>query len=86
MKSIQIKTGGESHGPAQTAILEGMPAGLELQLDQIARTLARRRKGTGSGKRMGMGTLSLADVSGAITGGRYAALSQDQFLRGICVR
>ena len=45
-------TAGESHGPALIAILEGVPAGIEVTTDQIARDLARRRLGYGRGARM----------------------------------
>lgn len=45
-------TAGESHGPALTAIIEGIPAGLVLDLEQINRELARRQQGFGRGGRM----------------------------------
>ncbi len=45
-------TAGESHGPALVAILEGVPAGIELTSDEIVRQLARRRLGYGRGARM----------------------------------
>ena len=45
-------TAGESHGPALTAIVEGMPAGVEVGTAQIDRDLARRRLGVGRGARM----------------------------------
>jgi chorismate synthase len=45
-------TAGESHGPALVAILEGMPAGVEVTTEQIAAELARRRMGYGRGARM----------------------------------
>ncbi|MGB4617667.1 MAG: chorismate synthase, partial [Dethiobacteria bacterium] len=44
--------GGESHGPSLTAIVEGLPAGLELSAEQINRHLARRQRGFGRGERM----------------------------------
>ena len=44
-------TAGESHGPALTAIVEGMPAGVEVGTAQIDRDLARRRLGVGRGAR-----------------------------------
>jgi chorismate synthase len=44
-------TAGESHGPALTAILEGMPAGVEVTTAAIDRDLARRRLGVGRGAR-----------------------------------
>ena len=36
---------GESHGPAIGVVLEGVPAGIPLDLDQIAREMARRAPG-----------------------------------------
>ncbi|MGY0236242.1 chorismate synthase [Longispora urticae] len=45
-------TAGESHGPALVAILEGVPAGVELTSAEIERELARRRLGYGRGARM----------------------------------
>lgn len=45
-------TAGESHGPMLTAILEGMPAGIPFDMEDINRDLARRQKGYGSGGRM----------------------------------
>ena len=45
-------TAGESHGPALVAILEGLPAGVEITTEQIGDALARRRLGYGRGARM----------------------------------
>ncbi len=45
-------TAGESHGPALVAILEGLPAGVEVTSDDLADELARRRLGFGRGARM----------------------------------
>jgi chorismate synthase len=45
-------TAGESHGPALVAILEGLPAHVEVTTDDIAAALARRRLGFGRGARM----------------------------------
>ncbi|PHX75093.1 MAG: chorismate synthase [Actinobacteria bacterium] len=44
-------TAGESHGPALVAILEGMPAGVEVTTAVIDGDLARRRLGVGRGAR-----------------------------------
>ncbi len=49
---LHYLTAGESHGPALTAILEGLPAGLPLSAEIIDRELARRQRGAGSGPRM----------------------------------
>jgi chorismate synthase len=45
-------TAGESHGPALVAILEGLPAHVQVTTDDIAKALARRRLGFGRGARM----------------------------------
>jgi chorismate synthase len=50
--SLRFYTAGESHGPALLAILEGIPAGLEVTADLINKELARRQKGYGAGPRM----------------------------------
>jgi chorismate synthase len=45
-------TAGESHGPALVAVLEGVPAGVEVTSAEIGLELARRRLGYGRGARM----------------------------------
>jgi chorismate synthase len=45
-------TAGESHGPSLVAILEGLPAKVEVTTEDIADSLARRRLGYGRGARM----------------------------------
>ena len=45
-------TAGESHGPALSAIVEGMPAGVAVLTSDIQDALARRRLGFGRGARM----------------------------------
>ncbi|MCZ4500783.1 MAG: aroC [Marmoricola sp.] len=45
-------TAGESHGPSLTAILEGLPAHVQVTSQDIADALARRRLGYGRGARM----------------------------------
>jgi chorismate synthase len=50
--SFRFVTAGESHGPGLTAIVEGLPAGLELSPEDIDRDLARRQLGHGRGGRM----------------------------------
>ena len=49
---FRFLTAGESHGQGLVAIIEGVPAGLVLDEDYIARDLARRQKGYGRGGRM----------------------------------
>jgi chorismate synthase len=50
--ALELTTAGESHGPGLTCIVQGMPAGLELQRDALDRDLARRQLGHGRGGRM----------------------------------
>ena len=45
-------TAGESHGPALMAVMEGLPAGVEVTSADVADALARRRLGFGRGARM----------------------------------
>ncbi|MDO9378565.1 MAG: chorismate synthase [Nocardioidaceae bacterium] len=45
-------TAGESHGPALVAVLEGLPAGVQVSSKQVQEALARRRLGYGRGARM----------------------------------
>jgi chorismate synthase len=50
--SLRFTTAGESHGPGLVAIVEGLPAGLELDRETLDRDLARRQLGHGRGGRM----------------------------------
>lgn len=52
MTILRYLTAGESHGPCLTAIVEGMPSGLEISKELIDRALARRQQGYGRGGRM----------------------------------
>jgi chorismate synthase len=49
---LRYLTAGESHGPALVTIVEGLPAGVEVDSDGLAGELARRRLGYGRGPRM----------------------------------
>ena len=51
MGRLRFLTAGESHGPALSATVEGVPAGLSLTADEIALDLARRQRGYGRGAR-----------------------------------
>ena len=64
-------TAGESHGPALSAILEGMPSHIEISTADIDFHLARRRLGTGRGARQ---TFEADKIS--ILGGVRLGLSQ----------
>jgi chorismate synthase len=39
---LRMLTAGESHGPGLTVIVEGLPAGVPVDIDRINRDLARR--------------------------------------------
>jgi chorismate synthase len=49
---FRFTTAGESHGRALVAIVEGLPAGLPVDIDQINHELWRRQQGYGRGARM----------------------------------
>ena len=49
---LRYLTAGESHGRALVVIVEGLPAGVELTVEQVQTELARRRLGFGRGPRM----------------------------------
>ncbi len=49
---FRFTTAGESHGRALVAIVEGLPAGLPVDLDRINHELWRRQQGYGRGGRM----------------------------------
>lgn len=49
---LRFLTAGESHGQALVVIVEGLPAGLPLGIDDLAPDLARRQRGYGRGRRM----------------------------------
>ena len=66
--NLRLLTAGESHGPAMTAILEGMPAGLALDAALIDRELARRQQGLGSGARMHIEHDQVKILSGVLAG------------------
>src|SRR5881396_2264938 len=49
---FRFTTAGESHGRALVAIVEGLPAGLPIDIDQVNHELWRRQQGYGRGARM----------------------------------
>lgn len=68
MHRLQLVTGGESHGPGLTVLLTGMPAGLPVDFDLLARDLARRQHGYGRGRRMQI-EKDAAQVTGGVRNG-----------------
>ena len=49
MPQLRYFTAGESHGQCLIGVLEGLPAGLKLDLEAVNRDLVRRQKGYGRG-------------------------------------
>ena len=69
MGSLRYLTAGESHGPALTVIVEGLPAGLGVTPVQLSSELARRRQGAGRGARMKLEADEL-EILGGVRHGR----------------
>ncbi len=67
--SLRLITAGESHGPGLTCIIEGLPAGLELDHDALNRDLSRRQLGHGRGGRMKI-ERDRVEVTGGVRHGR----------------
>ena len=67
--SIRFTTAGESHGPGLTAVVEGLPAGIEVKPEDIDSDLARRQLGHGRGGRMKI-EKDRAEVTSGIRHGR----------------
>jgi chorismate synthase len=67
--SLKLITAGESHGPGLTAIVEGLPAGLQLDRERIDADMARRQQGHGRGGRMKIET-DRAIVTSGVRHGR----------------
>ena len=69
MRRLRLLTGGESHGPRLTAILEGLPAGLPLDREALNIMLRRRQHGFGRGGRQSIEKDEI-EVSGGLRDGR----------------
>src|SRR5918912_490011 len=67
--ALRFTTAGESHGPGLTAVVGGLPAGLELRPEDIDRDLARRQLGHGRGGRMKIES-DRAEVTSGLRHGR----------------
>jgi chorismate synthase len=65
---LRFLTAGESHGPCLTAIVEGLPAGLEIDVEAINRDLVRRQGGYGRGGRMKIEKDEVEVLGGVIAG------------------
>lgn len=64
MTRLQWRTAGESHGPTLIGIVEGVPAGLRLDVERVDAELARRQLGYGRGGRMRIETDRVEILSG----------------------
>src|SRR5262245_893195 len=75
---LRFLTAGESHGKALVTIVEGVPAGLALDLDALTADLRRRQTGYGRGRRMQIESDRAEVLSGVrhglTTGGPIALL------------
>src|SRR3954447_14165001 len=67
--ALRFTAAGESHGPGLTAVVEGLPAGLDLRPEDIDRDLARRQLGHGRGGRMKI-ERDRAEVTSGVRHGR----------------
>ena len=65
---LRFLTAGESHGPSLIAILDGMPAGLNITPKIINKELVRRQQGYGSGGRMKIEKDTVQILGGVMAG------------------
>ncbi|MGI8556643.1 MAG: chorismate synthase, partial [Pyrinomonadaceae bacterium] len=61
---FRFTTAGESHGKALVAVVEGLPAGLEIEVEKINHELWRRQQGYGRGGRMKIESDKIEILSG----------------------
>ena len=66
---LRYLTAGESHGPALVAVLDGLPAGVQVTTRDLANDLARRRLGYGRGARMSF-EADEVDLTGGVRHGQ----------------
>jgi chorismate synthase len=69
MDVLRYLTAGESHGPALVAVLDGLPAGVQVTTRDLANDLARRRLGYGRGARMSF-EADEVDLTGGVRHGQ----------------
>ena len=65
---MKVVTAGESHGKALVAVIEGLPSGLQLDFEQIAKQLALRQSGFGRGERQNIEKDSAEILTGVRNG------------------
>lgn len=69
LRRIRLLTAGESHGPAVSAILEGLPAGVRMNRANLQKQMRRRMLGYGRGGRMKIETDEV-EVTGGLRFGK----------------
>lgn len=70
---LRFLTSGESHGPALSCIVEGLPAGLPISIDEINNDLRRRQTGYGAGARMKIEQDHIQITGGLVNGATIGA-------------
>ncbi|HCZ2673270.1 TPA: chorismate synthase [Staphylococcus aureus] len=65
---MRYLTSGESHGPQLTVIVEGIPANLEIKVEDINKEMFKRQSGYGRGRRMQIEKDTVEIVSGVRNG------------------
>lgn len=65
---LRFFTAGETHGKCLTVIVEGMPSGVKVDIDEINAMLAKRQQGYGRGGRMSIERDS-AEILSGVRGG-----------------
>ena len=73
---LRFLTAGESHGKALVTIIEGVPAGLTIDIDALTVDLRRRQTGYGRGRRM----LIESDRAEPLSGVRHGLTTGGLFL------
>ncbi len=68
MNRLRFLTAGESHGPALVGIVDGLPAGLAIDIEAIHRDLARRQIGVGRSARMRIEKDHVEILGGVVNG------------------
>jgi len=65
---LRFLTAGESHGPALVVTVDGMPAGLQIDIDALNAQLRRRQGGYGRGRRMQIESDTVEVIAGVRRG------------------
>src|SRR5690606_15272556 len=68
LRRLHLETAGESHGPGLTVVLAGLPAGLRVDRELLAREMRRRQHGHGRGRRMQIES-DRVEIRGGVRGG-----------------